>query len=50
MLLDKLGHLKLADFGTCMKMNSVRFFTYILAQCVSGWVGGGEGLEGLHTT
>uniref|UniRef100_UPI00358F60F5 rho-associated protein kinase 2-like isoform X3 n=1 Tax=Myxine glutinosa TaxID=7769 RepID=UPI00358F60F5 len=22
MLLDKLGHLKLADFGTCMKMNS----------------------------
>lgn len=24
MLLDHLGHLKLADFGTCMKMDSVR--------------------------
>ncbi|PIO37436.1 hypothetical protein AB205_0057150 [Aquarana catesbeiana] len=24
MLLDKSGHLKLADFGTCMKMNKVR--------------------------
>ena len=23
MLLDKTGHLKLADFGTCMKMNKV---------------------------
>lgn len=23
MLLDKDGHLKLADFGTCMRMNSV---------------------------
>lgn len=23
MLLDRHGHLKLADFGTCMKMNSV---------------------------
>lgn len=23
MLLDKSGHLKLADFGTCMKMNKV---------------------------
>uniref|UniRef100_A0A4W5LWA2 Protein kinase domain-containing protein n=1 Tax=Hucho hucho TaxID=62062 RepID=A0A4W5LWA2_9TELE len=23
MLLDKAGHLKLADFGTCMKMNKV---------------------------
>ncbi|MEQ2180246.1 Rho-associated protein kinase 2 [Goodea atripinnis] len=23
MLLDRLGHLKLADFGTCMKMDSV---------------------------
>ncbi len=24
MLLDALGHLKLADFGTCMKMDAVR--------------------------
>ena len=24
MLLDKNGHMKLADFGTCMKMDSVR--------------------------
>lgn len=24
MLLDKSGHLKLADFGTCMKMNKVK--------------------------
>lgn len=24
MLLDQNGHLKLADFGTCMKMDSVR--------------------------
>lgn len=23
MLVDKAGHLKLADFGTCMKMNKV---------------------------
>jgi serine/threonine protein kinase len=23
MLLDKLGHLKLADFGTCMRMDAV---------------------------
>ncbi|KAJ8333084.1 hypothetical protein SKAU_G00419800 [Synaphobranchus kaupii] len=27
MLLDRLGHLKLADFGTCMKMDTV-WFTY----------------------
>lgn len=26
MLLDKAGHLKLADFGTCMKMNKVDNF------------------------
>lgn len=26
MLLDQLGHLKLADFGTCMKMDSVSLF------------------------
>lgn len=26
MLLDKAGHLKLADFGTCMKMNKVNMF------------------------
>jgi serine/threonine protein kinase len=25
MLLDKNGHLKLADFGTCMRMDEVRF-------------------------
>ncbi|KAL0164795.1 hypothetical protein M9458_040548, partial [Cirrhinus mrigala] len=25
MLLDRNGHLKLADFGTCMKMDSVCF-------------------------
>ncbi len=25
MLLDALGHLKLADFGTCMKMDEVSF-------------------------
>ena len=33
MLLDALGHLKLADFGTCMKMDEVlqtMFYTKIL--------------------
>lgn len=32
MLLDKYGHLKLADFGTCMRMGSVInifFFIYV---------------------
>ena len=29
MLLDAQGHLKLADFGTCMRMDKVRLF----AQC-----------------
>lgn len=28
MLLDKAGHLKLADFGTCMKMNKVDNFYF----------------------
>lgn len=28
MLLDKAGHLKLADFGTCMKMNKVSHFRH----------------------
>lgn len=28
MLLDKSGHLKLADFGTCMKMNKVGMFLH----------------------
>lgn len=31
MLLDKHGHLKLADFGTCMKMDSVSFLETLLA-------------------
>lgn len=30
MLLDKAGHLKLADFGTCMKMNKVKMFLILL--------------------
>lgn len=30
MLLDKAGHLKLADFGTCMKMNKVLSFPHKL--------------------
>lgn len=30
MLLDKAGHLKLADFGTCMKMNKVNMFLILL--------------------
>jgi serine/threonine protein kinase len=28
MLLDKFGHLKLADFGTCMRMDVVSFFLF----------------------
>lgn len=28
MLLDKYGHLKLTDFGTCMRMDSVRIPDY----------------------
>lgn len=39
MLLDRHGHLKLADFGTCMKMNSVcqitawdTFVLYVMRQ------------------
>ena len=36
MLLDRLGHLKLADFGTCMKMDSVSHLNVNLAEsCVS---------------
>lgn len=34
MLLDKAGHLKLADFGTCMKMNKVNY-TLILNLALS---------------
>lgn len=40
MLLDKTGHLKLADFGTCMKMNKVErefnsvYYVYLLARLV----------------
>lgn len=30
MLLDALGHLKLADFGTCMKMDEVNYFQQCL--------------------
>ena len=30
MLLDKDGHLKLADFGTCMKMDKVNFLQLFL--------------------
>lgn len=36
MLLDALGHLKLADFGTCMKMDEVLqtvSYTTILQMC-----------------
>lgn len=29
MLLDRYGHLKLADFGTCMKMDGVRGYPVI---------------------
>lgn len=29
MLLDKYGHLKLADFGTCMRMGQVIHFKYL---------------------
>lgn len=32
MLLDRYGHLKLADFGTCMKMDGVRSQTVIAIQ------------------
>ena len=37
MLLDGSGHLKLADFGTCMKMDSVGFggFDFILVGSVN---------------
>ena len=31
MLLDKDGHLKLADFGTCMKMDKVCWAPFILS-------------------
>lgn len=34
MLLDRNGHLKLADFGTCMKMDSVGFLTVFLLKPV----------------
>lgn len=30
MLLDKYGHLKLADFGTCMRMGSVIIILFFL--------------------
>lgn len=30
MLLDKHGHLKLADFGTCMRMDRVNGFLVVL--------------------
>lgn len=33
MLLDKHGHLKLADFGTCMRMDRVNGFLVNLAIC-----------------
>ena len=32
MLMDTKGHLKLADFGTCMKMDSVRV-TVVCCSC-----------------
>lgn len=35
MLLDRHGHLKLADFGTCMKMDAVSCISSAEAQCVS---------------
>ena len=35
MLLDMQGHLKLADFGTCMKMDEVfRLLTLLFARLV----------------
>lgn len=52
MLLDRHGHLKLADFGTCMKMDAVSCISSAEAQCVSlkeytsiFEVGGGGGYE-----
>jgi hypothetical protein len=29
MLLDARGHLKLADFGTCIKMDKVKYFLFL---------------------
>lgn len=40
MLLDKAGHLKLADFGTCMKMNKVLKLHIFIK--VTGWLVGLE--------
>lgn len=44
MLLDALGHLKLADFGTCMKMDAVRHCIHehcitvmLCLVCLTGW-------------
>lgn len=34
MLLDKTGHLKLADFGTCMKMNKVGYISFVSSASV----------------
>lgn len=37
MLLDKYGHLKLADFGTCMRMGSVILFLFIYNLIACGY-------------
>lgn len=46
MLLDAMGHLKLADFGTCMKMDAVsklklpcKTFKKINCYFFQGWIG-----------
>lgn len=37
MLLDQHGHLKLADFGTCMKMDSVSYCYHCVVVVGAGW-------------
>ncbi len=39
MLIDGLGHLKLADFGTCMKMDEVRGRVYKEGEAKEGELG-----------